>query len=84
MKFNFFNKNKGCKTGSDCACGCSHEARESVRLTDLEIAEDILGELETLEKNYECLCKEGCDCGDKLRSCCESKQCLCDFVKSCK
>ena len=66
MKFDFFKK-KGCKTGSDCECGCTREARESVRLTDAEIAEDILGELNELEKEYSCLCGEGCDCSEKLQ-----------------
>ena len=83
MKFDFFKK-KGCKTGSDCECGCTREARESVRLTDAEIAEDILGELNELEKEYSCLCGEGCDCSEKLESCRKSKECLCEFVKDCR
>lgn len=84
MKFNFFKKDKGSKTGSDRACGCSHEARESVRLTDAEIAQDIIGELEELCNDYKCLCHDGCDCAEKLRSCEHSKNCLCDFVQKCK
>lgn len=82
MKFDFFKK-KG-QTGSDCECGCTEKARDSVRLTDLEIAEDIIGELSELEKEYECLCNEGCDCEKKLESCCESKKRLGEFVKECK
>lgn len=84
MKFNFFGKNKGNRVGGDCECGCCKEARDSVRLTDFEIAEDILGELKDLEHSYKCLCSDGCECAEKLKSVEEDKQCFCDFVHECK
>ena len=92
MKFNFFNKNEknrcGCNSTckdeetSDCACGCTPEARDSVRLTDAEIANDVIYELDEICKEYACLCKEGCDCTEKLQSCEECKDALCDYMKN--
>lgn len=80
MKFDFFKKKD--KVSHDCACGCSHDARDSVRLTDAEIAEDVLNDLRDLQKDYECLCGEGCDCGEKLCSCRKSQECLCSFLQN--
>ena len=82
MKFNFFCKSKKSQTSSDCACGCTKEARNSVRLTDTEIAADILSDLESLTHEYKCLCESGCDCGEKLRSCETSRNCICEFVNN--
>ncbi len=81
MKFNFFGKNKNSQTSRDCACGCTKEARNSVRLTDAEIAADILSDLDCLVSEYKCLCESGCDCGEKLRSCENSRNCICEFVE---
>ena len=53
----------------DCKCGCTDKARESVRLTDAEIAHDVVSELTDLCNCYSCLCSEGCDCSDKLHEC---------------
>lgn len=80
MKFDFFRK-KCDKTGSDCECGCTKEARDSVRLTDAEIAEDVLADLQDIADGYAYLCKEGCDCEDKFSSCQKSCQCLCDYIR---
>ncbi len=82
MKFDFF-KNKNRKTGSDCECGCLDNARESVRLTDAEIAEDIIRDLDSVMRDYSCLCDDGCDCEEKLCSCEKTKQCLCDYLGNC-
>ena len=41
MKFDFFKKKDHSKTSCDCACHCSDDARDSVRLTDAEIAEEM-------------------------------------------
>lgn len=65
----------------DCKCGCTDSARDSVRLTDVEMAHDIIGELTYICDNYACLCKEGCDCEDKLQSCMQSREKLCEFVE---
>ncbi len=71
---------KGSCVSSDCNCGCTETARDSVRLTDAEIAEDIVNGLEELCGEYECLCREGCDCEEKLCSCRQAKECLCEFI----
>lgn len=84
MKFDFFKKKDKSKTGSDCACGCKNEARESVRLTDAEIAEDVLCELEQICRAYDCLCNDGCDCEQKLCSCRKTQADLQSFLKESK
>lgn len=96
MKWNFFGKkheskekesdcgcisHKICET-ADCECGCSQEARDSVKLTDAEIAEDILCELTEICNEYKCLCKDGCECSEKLESCKKSREKLCEFIQN--
>ena len=72
-----------CNTVSgDCKCGCSDKARESVRLTDAEIAHDIVSELTDLCSSYSCLCDEGCDCRDKLRDCEEDRKRLYEYLNN--
>ena len=85
MKFNLFNKKQnGNKVGCDCACGCKDEARDCVRLTDAEIAEDVICELDGIIREYSCLCEKGCDCAEKLKSCRETRECLCNYLKESK
>lgn len=74
------NKCKGDKPTADCNCGCSDEARDSVRLTDAEIAQDIMGDITQLCDWYADLAESGCDCAEKLNSCVESKNELTEFV----
>ncbi|MCI8458972.1 MAG: hypothetical protein HFE46_04840 [Clostridia bacterium] len=81
MKFDFFKKKDKTKTSCDCACGCKDQARDSVRLTDAEIAEDVLCDLEQLCHAYDCLCREGCDCEQKLCSCEKTKARLCEYTQ---
>ena len=66
----------------DCKCGCTTSARESVRLTDAEIAHDIVSELTDLVSAYSCLCDEGCDCVSKLRECEQDRECLREYLEN--
>ncbi len=68
------------KKSEDNACGCCAEARDSVRLTDAEIAEDVIASMSSLCGDYaECI-DEGCDCEDALCSCERIRKSLCDYA----
>lgn len=66
---------------SDCNCGCGEHARDSVRLTDAEIAEDVLGDINLLCDAYTCMCDEGENCTDKLCSCVKCRDTLTEYVQ---
>lgn len=73
----------GCdEVSGDNVCGCSHEARDSVRLTDAEIAEDVIASLNSLCGDYADCIASGCDCEDALCSCERVRKSLCDYVKT--
>lgn len=72
----------GCGTTTeDNACGCTSEARDRVRLTDAEIAKDIIGDLDWLCRTYDCLVKDGCKCQDALDSCERVRTAICKYAK---
>lgn len=79
MKIPFFRKKKD-KKGCDCACGCSHDARESVRLTDAEIAQDILFDLDQIVHAYDA-CVQTDECIRNLHSCKHSESELTAFLQ---
>lgn len=70
------------ETVSNCECGCTEDARESVKLTDAEIAKDILWEVNEICGEYASLLAEGYDCTEKLRSCEKLRSELTEYVNS--
>ena len=73
----------GCDTVSqDNACGCTDTARDRVRLTDAEIAEDVLLSLGMLCGAY----ADGIACGgnweDALTACEHVRKSLCEYAKT--
>ena len=72
-----------CTTVSqDNACGCTDSARDRVRLTDAEIAEDVLISLNALCGAY----ADGIACGgnweDALASCERVRKSICEYAKT--
>lgn len=83
-KDTLWNADTCCKQNekADCACGCTQSARDSVKLTDAEIAEDVLNELNDICGEYSALLASGCNCEEKLRSCEKTRNALCEYVKN--
>lgn len=63
------------------ACGCSSKARKSVRLTDAEIAEDVIASMGALCGAYADCIDDGCNCEDALCSCERVRKSLCEYAE---
>ena len=72
----------GCEVSSDNACGCNTVARDRVRLTDAEIAEDVLISLNALCGAYADRIACGGNLEEALASCERVRKSICAYAKT--